>query len=86
MHLRRGTIELGLLLVACSVVESSSNEQGVLSSHAEWRLEDHLGNLSPWKKAPVPAGIEQELPRDCVVDQIMLVSTTRISMFYVSWH
>lgn len=34
----------------------------------------HLGNLSPYKKAPVPHGITEELPAGCVVDQVMLAS------------
>ena len=33
----------------------------------------HLGNLSPYFDAPVPAGMETELPADCTVDQVMLV-------------
>lgn len=33
----------------------------------------HLGNLSPYKKAAVPHGVEAELPDDCEVEQVMLV-------------
>ena len=33
----------------------------------------HLGNLSPYKKAPVPFGVSETLPNDCTVDQVMLV-------------
>ncbi|KAI0711979.1 hypothetical protein C8T65DRAFT_739431, partial [Cerioporus squamosus] len=32
----------------------------------------HLGNLSPYFKAPVPSGIKETLPDDCTVDQVML--------------
>ena len=38
----------------------------------------HLGNLSPYQKAPVPSGISETLPADCTVDQVMLVSTSHI--------
>ncbi|PIL35733.1 hypothetical protein GSI_02463 [Ganoderma sinense ZZ0214-1] len=33
----------------------------------------HLGNLSPYLKAPVPNGIQETLPEDCTVDQVMLM-------------
>lgn len=33
-----------------------------------------LGNLSPYHKAPVPPGVSETLPKDCVVNQVMLVS------------
>ncbi|OJT15560.1 Thiamine-repressible acid phosphatase pho4 [Trametes pubescens] len=33
----------------------------------------HLGNLSPYKKAAVPHGVEAELPDDCAVEQVMLM-------------
>ena len=36
----------------------------------------HLGNLSPYLKAPVPHGIRETLPEDCTVDQVMLVRLT----------
>ncbi|TCD65148.1 acid phosphatase pho5 [Steccherinum ochraceum] len=36
-----------------------------------WQLSQHLGNLSPYFKAPVPKGIQEDLPEDCTVDQIM---------------
>lgn len=32
-----------------------------------------LGNLSPYHKAPVPAGIREDLPEDCVVDRVVYV-------------
>lgn len=35
---------------------------------------NRLGNLSPYHKAPVPSGVQQDLPVDCTVDQVMLVS------------
>ncbi|KAH8916666.1 phosphoglycerate mutase-like protein [Atractiella rhizophila] len=56
-----------LSLVSASVVES----QSFLSSSPskEWVL-SHLGNLSPYKKAPVPAGVAESLPSDCEVSQV----------------
>nr|VWO95905.1 Major glycerophosphoinositol permease GIT3 (GroPCho permease GIT3) (Glycerophosphodiester transporter GIT3) [Ganoderma boninense] len=33
----------------------------------------HLGNLAPYSKAPVPHGIQETLPEDCTVDQVMLM-------------
>ncbi|RDX57456.1 phosphoglycerate mutase-like protein [Lentinus brumalis] len=33
----------------------------------------HLGNLSPYFKAPVPSGVKETLPDDCTVDQVMLM-------------
>ncbi|QRV88868.1 histidine phosphatase family containing protein [Ceratobasidium sp. AG-Ba] len=34
-----------------------------------WVLQ-HLGNLSPYQKAPVPPGVQEALPSDCKVDQV----------------
>lgn len=34
---------------------------------------NHLGNLSPYSKAPVPHGVSESLPADCTVEQVMLV-------------
>ncbi|KAI0833306.1 phosphoglycerate mutase-like protein [Trametes gibbosa] len=33
----------------------------------------HLGNLGPYKKGPVPHGIEETLPDGCEVEQVMLM-------------
>ncbi|KAH9856567.1 phosphoglycerate mutase-like protein [Lenzites betulinus] len=33
----------------------------------------HLGNLSPYKKGPVPHGVEEALPEGCEVEQVMLM-------------
>ncbi len=33
----------------------------------------HLGNLSPYAKAPAAPGLQETLPEDCTVDQVMLV-------------
>ncbi|KAI0784218.1 phosphoglycerate mutase-like protein [Abortiporus biennis] len=38
-----------------------------------FNLVGHLGNLSPYQKAPVPNGIKEELPGDCKVEQVMLM-------------
>ncbi|KAJ7476057.1 phosphoglycerate mutase-like protein [Mycena latifolia] len=34
---------------------------------------NHLGNLSPYAKAPVPHGVSETLPADCAVEQVMLM-------------
>ncbi|KAJ7106225.1 phosphoglycerate mutase-like protein [Mycena epipterygia] len=34
---------------------------------------NHLGNLSPYFKAPVPHGVSESLPADCTVEQVMLM-------------
>ncbi|KAG8764108.1 acid phosphatase pho5, partial [Ceratobasidium sp. 423] len=33
----------------------------------------HLGNLSPYKKTPIPSGIQETLPSDCNVDQVFYI-------------
>ncbi|CAE7099167.1 unnamed protein product [Rhizoctonia solani] len=33
----------------------------------------HLGNLSPYQKAPVPTGVQETLPSDCNVDQVFYI-------------
>jgi acid phosphatase len=58
-----------LLLVTLASCVSVSHE---LSRRAfDWST--HLGNLSPYFNAPVPPGMDTELPADCTVDQVMLV-------------
>lgn len=41
----------------------------VASPSPSWILQ-HLGNLSPYHKAPVPSGVQEALPSDCKVDQV----------------
>lgn len=53
----------------------------VYSVSAADSLYDSLGNLSPYHKAPVADGLSEELPADCIVDQVMLVSSPR---FYIT--
>ena len=44
------------------------------SSHkGGWVLEEHLGNLSPYFDAPIPAGLEAGLPAGCEVEQLSLI-------------
>ncbi|OSD06427.1 phosphoglycerate mutase-like protein [Trametes coccinea BRFM310] len=40
---------------------------------AAFDVASHLGNLSPYFKPPVPAGLEAALPADCAVDQVVLM-------------
>jgi hypothetical protein len=35
---------------------------------------NHLGSISPYHRAHHASGINSELPSDCAVDQVMLVS------------
>ncbi|CAE6538012.1 unnamed protein product [Rhizoctonia solani] len=37
-----------------------------------WVVE-HLGNLSPYKKAPLPTSVQETLPSDCNVDQVFYI-------------
>lgn len=46
-------------------------------------LFDSLGNLSPYHKAPVPFGIEENLPADCKVDQVVLVSILPVLIVFL---
>lgn len=43
-------------------------------SSTQFVLFQHLGNLSPYFKAPLPKGLQEGLPDGCVVDQASLVS------------
>ncbi|TBU32593.1 phosphoglycerate mutase-like protein, partial [Dichomitus squalens] len=54
-------------LVSASSSRASPPERGAFDYAA------HLGNLSPYQKAPVPGGIREALPDDCEVEQIMLM-------------
>jgi hypothetical protein len=42
---------------------------------------DRLGNLAPYHKAPVPSEIVEDLPADCTVDQVMLVSMLSFTIY-----
>ncbi|CAE6525056.1 unnamed protein product [Rhizoctonia solani] len=44
----------------------------VASVTPSWVVQ-HLGNLSPYKKAPVPTGVQETLPSDCTVDQVFYI-------------
>lgn len=54
------------MLLSALILAPSFSLASVPSS---WVL-DHLGNLSPYKKAPVPSGVQEALPADCKVDQV----------------
>ena len=45
--------------------------------HRRHRREDlnNLGNLSPYHDAPTVRGVSADLPDDCTVDQVILVSS-----------
>lgn len=57
------------MLLSALILAPSFSLASVPSS---WVL-DHLGNLSPYKKAPVPSGVQEALPADCKVDQVFYV-------------
>ncbi|KAH7335295.1 phosphoglycerate mutase-like protein [Rhizoctonia solani] len=44
----------------------------VASVTPSWVVQ-HLGNLSPYKKAPVPTGVQETLPSDCNVNQVFYI-------------
>lgn len=46
---------------------------GTTRSETAFDLTSHLGNLSPYRKVPVPHGFKEDLPDDCVVEQVTLV-------------
>lgn len=58
---------LSLLYSQASLVSAAAVES------KEFDLYQSLGNLSPYHKAPVPYGIQEDLPADCTIDQVMLV-------------
>ena len=69
------------LAAAIALALATLGERAVASpSEAQRRgafdVASHLGNLSPYLKAPVPFGIETALPNDCQVEQVMLVCTS----------
>ncbi|THH13821.1 hypothetical protein EUX98_g9679 [Antrodiella citrinella] len=53
------------VLLSCAFVNAKR------SDHEPWQLSEHLGNLSPYFKAPNPAGLTETLPADCQVNQVM---------------
>lgn len=61
---------LALLYFQASLVSAAAVES---RGDGGFDLFHSLGNLSPYHKAPVPHGIQEHLPADCTIDQIMLV-------------
>jgi len=61
---------LALLCSRASLVSAAAVES---RSDGGFELFYSLGNLSPYHKAPVPHGIQEDLPADCTIDQVMLV-------------
>lgn len=68
MIMKLAIVSLFAALVAHARANASLDRRGGFDYQA------HLGNLSPYRKAPVPSGIREALPEDCTVDQVMLVS------------
>lgn len=46
---------------------------GNVLERRDFDLENHLGNLAPYHKAPVPIVIKEDLPGDCKIEQVILV-------------
>ena len=42
--------------------------------HVRKDFVNNLGNLSPYHDAPMVRGVSADLPDDCIVDQVILVS------------
>lgn len=42
--------------------------------HGRKDLNNNLGNIAPYHDAPVVPGVSSDLPDDCTVDQVILVS------------
>jgi hypothetical protein len=63
-------------LLASALILGPSLSLGSVSS--SWVLE-HLGNLSPYQKAPVPSGLQESLPSDCKVDQVFYVRISDVA-------
>lgn len=64
---------LGLLSFTPYVHEYLNAARDILS---------HLGSISPYHRAHHASEINSELPSDCAVDQVMLVSVTSQSRSY----
>ena len=45
-----------------------------LEEHYHRKDLNHLGNISPYHNAPAVPGVSADLPEDCTVDQVILVS------------
>lgn len=58
---------------AASLVSAAAVEVEARGQSGGFNLYQSLGNLSPYHKGPIPHGIEEVLPGDCTVDQVMLV-------------
>ena len=71
-------LDLSTALVALASASASAARP---SGH-HFNYAAHLGNLSPYLKAPVPHGIQETLPEDCKVDQVMLVRVTVSTSFF----
>ena len=83
MHLPLGSTLLRLLQLPLPL---SNPDQPTLHSESvvpDEHFVDHhghkdlnnLGNLSPYHDAPIVRGVSADLPNDCTVDQVILVSS-----------
>ncbi|CEL61834.1 hypothetical protein RSOLAG1IB_04584 [Rhizoctonia solani AG-1 IB] len=58
------TLTMSMLILGPSI--------SIASVTPSWVVE-HLGNLSPYKKAPVQSGIQETIPLDCNVEQVFYI-------------
>lgn len=72
------------LLCLCSGVQAATGRTSSSSEDTAFDLAVHLGNLSPYGKVPVPRGFKEDLPGDCVVEQVMLVCGISICLAFFS--
>lgn len=73
MYLPLGSTLLRLLQLPLSLPKSDQptlHSESVAPGDQFW----DLGNLSPYHDAPPVSGVSQDLPDDCTVDQVILVS------------
>ena len=69
-------------LLGSTLLQSVS---GNVLERRDFNFEDHLGNLSPYHKAPIPHGIKEDLPADCKVEQVMLVRSLLVLIDYIAY-
>ncbi|CAL1716254.1 unnamed protein product [Somion occarium] len=51
----------------------SAAPSGYILERRDFDFEAHLGNLSPYHKAPLQSGLKADLPADCKVEQVVLM-------------
>ncbi|KAI0768162.1 phosphoglycerate mutase-like protein [Trametes elegans] len=60
-------------LVAALALAAEAKASPEVEKRAAFDVATRLGNLSPYRKGPVPHGVKETLPGDCKVEQVMLM-------------